>query len=48
MFHKKRYLRLTNRELQVILHSLVELRNSLIQKGRYADCVDELILKFSE
>lgn len=48
MFHKKRYLRLTNQELQVILHSLVELRNSLIQQGRYPDCVDELILKFSE
>lgn len=48
MFHKKRYLRLTNQELQVILHSLVELRNSLIQQGRYVDCVDELILKFSE
>ena len=48
MFHKKRYLRLTNQELQVILHSLVELRNSLIQQGLYADCVDELILKFSE
>lgn len=48
MFHKKRYLRLTNQELQVILHSLVELRNSLIKQGRYADCVEELILKFSE
>jgi len=48
MFRKKRYLRLTSQELQVILHSLIELRNSLIQQGRSSDCVDELILKFSE
>lgn len=26
-------------------HSLVELKNQLIQQGRYTDCVDELIVK---
>lgn len=45
MFSKKRYLFLTNDELSVLLHSLVRLKNTLIQQGRYTDCVDELILK---
>ena len=29
----------------LLLHSLVELKNQLIQQGRYTDCVDELIFK---
>lgn len=45
MFRKKRYLYLGNDELSILLHSLVRLKNSLIQQGRYTDCVDELILK---
>lgn len=45
MFTKKRYLYLSNDELNVLLHSLIRLKNSLIHQGRYADCVDELILK---
>ena len=32
-------------ERKIILHSLVELKNALIQQGRYTDCVDELIFK---
>ncbi|MGS6875817.1 hypothetical protein AB7047_018055 [Clostridioides difficile] len=28
-----------------MLHSLVELKNQLIQQGRYTDPVDELIFK---
>ena len=47
MLQKKYRLKIRKSELQVILHSLVELRNSLICQGRYTDCVDELILKFS-
>ena len=45
MFSKKRYLYLSNDELSILLHSLIRLKNSLIQEGRYTDCVDELILK---
>ena len=30
-----------------LLQSLVELKNLLIQQGRYTDCVDELIFKVS-
>ena len=45
MFSKKLYLYLSDDELSVLLHSLVQLKNSLIQQGRYTDCVDELIMK---
>lgn len=36
---------LDNHERSLILHSLVELKNQLIQQGRYTDPVDELIFK---
>lgn len=36
---------LDSRQKTTLLHSLVELKNQLIQQGRYADCVDELIFK---
>ena len=45
MFSKKRYLYLNNEEFSILLRSLIRLKNSLIQQGRYTDCVDELILK---
>ena len=45
MFSKKRCLYLSKDELDVVLRSLIQLKNSLIRQGRYTDCVDELILK---
>ncbi len=36
---------LDSRERQIVIHSLIELKNRLIQEGRYTDCVDELIFK---
>ena len=42
---QKRYLYLDSEEYSVVLHSLVQLKNKLIQQGRYTDCVDDLILK---
>lgn len=47
MMKQKRYLYLNESETSVVLHSLVRLKNSLIQQGRYTDCVDELILKIT-
>ena len=47
MFRKKCYLNLTDTDYRVILLSLVQLRNRLIQERRFTDCVDELILKVS-
>ena len=45
MREKKTHLYLDSQERSLLLHSLVELKNQLIQQGRYADCVDELIIK---
>ena len=45
--NKKRYLYLNDTETRCILHSLIRFKNRLQQQGRYTDCVDELILKFS-
>ena len=36
---------MNSQERSILLHSLVELKNQLIQQGRYTDCVDELIFK---
>lgn len=45
MREKKTHLYLDSEERRLLLHSLVELKNQLIQQGRYTDCVDELIFK---
>ena len=42
---KFNHLYLDSHERQIVIHSLVELKNKLIQQGRYTDCVDELIFK---
>lgn len=47
MREKENHLYLDSRERNILLHSLVELKNQLIQQGRYTDCVDEIILKVS-
>ena len=45
MKDKTTHLYVDSYERTLILHSLVELKNQLIQQGRYTDCVDELIFK---
>ena len=45
MGEKKNHLYVDSGERSILLHSLVELKNQLIQQGRYTDCVDELIFK---
>lgn len=45
MREKKSHLYLDSQERSILLHSLVELKNQLIQQGRYMDCVDKLIFK---
>ncbi|MDE7423561.1 MAG: hypothetical protein K2N51_07700 [Lachnospiraceae bacterium] len=42
---KKNHLYVDSNERSILLHSLVELNNQLIQQDRYTDCVDELIFK---
>ena len=48
MRKQKYYLYLDSTETSVILHSLIKMKNALIQQGRYTDCIDELILKLHE
>ncbi len=45
MREKKNHLYVDSQERSIILLSLVELKNQLIQQGRYTDCVDELVFK---
>ena len=40
----KKY-KLDNYEVRIIILALNELRNQLIQEGRYTDAVDELMVK---
>lgn len=45
MREKKTHIYMDSQERTLLLHSLVELKNQLIQQGRYGDCVDEIIFK---
>ena len=45
MRDKFNHLYLGSHERKLLIHSLVELKNQLIQQGRYTDCIDELIFK---
>lgn len=45
MKEKPSHLYVDSQERTILLHSLVELKNQLIQQGRYTDCLDELIFK---
>ncbi|MDO4173657.1 MAG: hypothetical protein Q4D42_02735 [Eubacteriales bacterium] len=45
--HEKQrfYLYFDDTDKSILLHSLVTLRNQLLEQGRYTDCVDELIIR---
>ena len=45
MREQKYHIYLDSHERKLLIHSLVELKNQLIQQGRYTDCIDELIFK---
>ena len=45
MHDRKYYIALDGYERGVIVNSLNEMRNSLLQQGRYTDAVDEVLLK---
>ena len=45
MRDKNYHIYLDSPERKLLIHSLVELKNQLIQQGRYTDCIDELIFK---
>lgn len=45
MREKKTHIYVDSQERTLLLHSFVELKNQLIQQGRYGNCVDEIIFK---
>lgn len=45
MREKKTHIYVDSQERTLLLHSLVELKNQLIQQGKYGDFVDEIIFK---
>ena len=47
MREKLNHLYVDSRERTILLQSLVELKNQLIQQGKYGDCVDEIIFKIA-
>jgi hypothetical protein len=47
MREKKNHLYVDSQERSILFHSLVGLKNQLIQQGRYTDCVDEIIFKIA-
>ena len=47
MFNKKDKVHVTNDEKTVLILALNELRNKLLEEGKYTDAVDELILRFA-
>jgi len=47
MLKKKHYLYLNETEHSILMKSLIQLKNKLIQQNRFTDCVDELLLKIA-
>ncbi len=47
MKHPKYYVVVTANETRIILNSLIRMKNRLLREGRYAECVDELIVKIA-
>lgn len=45
MLKKRHYLYLDEIEYRVLIRSLVQMKNKLIQQERFTDCVDDLLLK---
>lgn len=39
------HLYLTDDEYSQVIHSLIELKNNLIQAGKYTDVVDDLLIR---
>ena len=44
----KYIIKLNSAETDIVIRSLVDLRNSMLEQGRYPDCVDDVIIKISK
>ena len=47
MKNPKYHVYLTNEERSEVLKSLIDLKNSMMEQGRYTDLLDEVIVKLS-
>ncbi len=48
MKEAKYHLYLDDSEYRRVIQSLISLKNSLIEQGRYTDAVDDVLIKFSK
>lgn len=48
MKEAKYHLYLNDNEYNRVIHSLISLKNSLIEQGRYTDAVDDILIKLSK
>ncbi len=48
MKEAKYHLYLDDSEYSRVIHSLICLKNSLMEQGRYTDAVDEVLIKFTK
>ena len=48
MRNPKYHIYLTPDERRTVINSLIDLRNDLISQGRYADIIDELLIKLTK
>ena len=48
MKEAKYHLYLDDSEYSRVIQSLISLKNSLIEQGRYTDAVDDILIKLSE
>ena len=48
MKNAKYIIKLNSAETDIVIRSLVDLRNFLLEQGRYPDCVDDVIIKISK
>lgn len=38
---------LTDTEYSKVIHSLVDMKNKLMQEGKYTDVIDDILIRFS-
>lgn len=48
MKNTKYIIKLNSAETDIVIRCLVDLRNSMIEQGKYPDCVDDVIIKISK
>ena len=48
MKNPKYHIYLTPDERRTVINSLIDLRNDLISQGKYADIIDELLIKLTK